>query len=207
MPQVALLVIAKQPLAGRVKTRLTPPLEPAEAALLAGAALRDTIDVVAQTPASRRVLVFEGSADEWRAPGFEIIPQRGEDFGERLQAAFEDVGEPALLVGMDTPQLTPMLLHHAALALADARVDAVLGPTFDGGYWCVGFSDPVPGAFNGVPMSRHNTYTRQRQRFAQLQLRVDERPRLRDVDTIADAHGVAALAPRSRFARTLASLT
>jgi rSAM/selenodomain-associated transferase 1 len=207
MPQVALLVIAKQPLAGRVKTRLTPPLEPAQAAMLAGAALRDTIDVVAQTPASRRVLVFEGSADEWRPPGFEIVPQRGGDFGERLQAAFEDVGGPALLVGMDTPQLTPVLLHDAALALADARVDAVLGPTFDGGYWCVGFSNPVPGAFSGVPMSRDDTYTRQRQRFAQLRLRVDERPRLRDVDTIADAHGVAALASRTRFARTLASMT
>jgi rSAM/selenodomain-associated transferase 1 len=207
MPQVALLVIAKQPLAGRVKTRLTPPLRPSQAAMLAGAALRDTIDVVAQTPAARRVLVFDGCADEWRAPGFEVIAQRGDDFGERLQSAFEDVGEPALLVGMDTPQLTPALLHDAALAVADARVDAVLGPTFDGGYWCVGFRDRVAGAFSGVPMSRHDTYARQRDRFAQLRLRVDERPRLRDVDTIADAHGVAAVAFGTRFAQTLASMT
>jgi len=207
MPQVAILVIAKQPLAGRVKTRLTPPLEPEQAALLAGAALRDTIDVVSQTPAARRVLVFEGCADDWRVPGFEVIAQRGDDFGERLQSAFEDVGGPALLVGMDTPQLTPVLLHDAALALIDARVDAVLGPTFDGGYWCVGFNGPVPGAFSGVPMSRHDTYMRQRERFAKLRLRVNERPRLRDVDTIADAHGVAAVASRTRFARTLASMT
>lgn len=207
MPQVALLVIAKQPLAGRVKTRLTPPLEPSQAAMLAGAALRDTIEVVAQTPAARRVLVFEGCADEWRLPGFEVIAQRGDDLGARLQSAFDDIDGPALLVGMDTPQLTPRMLRDAALAFTDPRVDAVLGPTFDGGYWCVGFRERVSGAFSGVPMSRHDTYDRQRERFAQLRLRVNERPRLRDVDTIADAHGVAAVASRTRFAHTLASMT
>jgi uncharacterized protein len=206
MPQVALLVIAKQPLAGRVKTRLTPPLDPTQAAMLAGAALRDTIDVVARTPATRRVLVFEGCADEWTPPGFEVIAQRGDGLGERLQSAFEDVDGPALLVGMDTPQLTPSMLHGAAVAVTDSSADAVLGPTFDGGYWCVGFRDPVAGAFSGVSMSRDDTYARQRERFAQLRLRVNEQPRLRDVDTIADAHGVAAAAPRTRFARVLASI-
>jgi rSAM/selenodomain-associated transferase 1 len=206
MPPVALLVIAKQPLAGRVKTRLTPPLDPCQAARLAGAALLDTIDAVAQTPASRRVLVFDGCADDWLPPGFEVIAQRGGDLGERLQSAFDDVAGPALLVGMDTPQLTPQVLHDAALAVADARVDAVLGPTFDGGYWCVGFREPPPAAFGGVAMSRNDTYRRQRERFAQLRLRVNERPRLRDVDTITDAHGVAALASQTRFARTLASM-
>jgi rSAM/selenodomain-associated transferase 1 len=206
MPPVALLVIAKQPLAGRVKTRLTPPLEPSQAAMLAGAALKDTLDVVTQTPAARRVLVFEGCADEWRPPGFEVIAQRGDDLGERLQSAFEDVPEPALLVGMDTPQLTARMLHEAALAIIDPGVDAVLGPTFDGGYWCVGFKCPVAGAFKGVPMSRGDTYVLQRQRFSQLRLRVNELPTLRDVDTIADAHGVAAVAPGTRFAQALASI-
>ena len=206
MPQVALLVIAKQPLAGRVKTRLTPPLAPAQAASLAGAALRDTIDAVARTPASRRVLVFDGCADQWRPPGFEVIAQRGDDLGQRLQAAFDDVDGPALLVGMDTPQLTAPMLHDAARAVANPLVDAVLGPTLDGGYWCVGFRKPVADAFRGVPMSREDTYARQRQRFAQLRLRVGEQPLLRDVDTIADARSVAATAPQTRFARTLATM-
>ncbi len=206
MPQVALLVIAKQPLAGRVKTRLTPPLHPAQAAELADAALRDTLDAVARTPAARRVLVFEGDAEAWRPDGFEVVAQRGDDLGERLQSAFEDIDGPALLVGMDTPQLTPLLLRDAAFAVADSRFDAVLGPTFDGGYWCVGFKGPVAGAFTGVTMSADDTCDRQRQRFAQLKLRVDERPLLRDVDTIADAERVAAAAPHTRFARTLASI-
>jgi rSAM/selenodomain-associated transferase 1 len=206
MPQVALLVIAKQPLAGRVKTRLTPPLDPEQAAGLADSALRDTIDAVARTPATRRVLVFDGCADAWRADGFDVVAQRGDGLGERLQAAFEDIDGPALLVGMDTPQLTPSLLHAAALAVADSRVDAVLGPTFDGGYWCVGFKGPIAGAFAGVTMSADDTCTRQRQRFAQLRLRVDERPTLRDVDTITDARRVAAAAPHTRFARALAAI-
>jgi rSAM/selenodomain-associated transferase 1 len=206
MPQVALLVIAKQPLAGRVKTRLTPPLDPEQAAGLADAALRDTIDAVARTPAARRVLVFDGRADAWRRDGFDVVAQRGDDLGERLQSAFEDIDGPALLVGMDTPQLTPSLLHEAALAVADPRIDAVLGPTFDGGYWCVGFKGPIAGAFSGVTMSAHDTYSRQRQQFAKLRLRVDERPILRDFDTITDAHRVAAAAPHTRFAKALAAI-
>jgi rSAM/selenodomain-associated transferase 1 len=206
MSQVALLVIAKQPVAGRVKTRLTPPLEPGQAAALADAALRDTLDVVARTPASRRVLVFEGDADGFTPAGFDVVAQRGDDLGERLQAAFEDVPGPALLVGMDTPQLTPELLQDAALALTGARADAVLGPTFDGGYWCVGFRGPVAQAFTGVQMSRDDTCERQRQRFAALSLRVQEQPMLRDVDTIGDARRVAAAAPHTRFARALASI-
>ena len=52
---------------------------------------------------------------------------------------------PALLIGMDTPQVTAAQLGDAVLALADAKVDSVLGPTADGGYWCVGFSGSVPG--------------------------------------------------------------
>ena len=62
-------MIAKEPLPGRAKTRLTPPCTPAEAAALARAALLDTLDVVARTPAARRVLVFDGDARDWRRDG------------------------------------------------------------------------------------------------------------------------------------------
>ncbi len=62
------------------------------------------------------------------ASGFEVIPQRGDGLGERLAAAFDDVSPPALLVGMDTPQLTPRLLLDGMRALAEHGVDAVLGP-------------------------------------------------------------------------------
>jgi len=203
---VALLVIAKEPVPGRVKTRLTPPCTPAEAAELARAAILDTIDVVSRTPVARRVLVFDGDQRDWRPKGFELVAQRGDGLGERLAAAFADVGTPALLVGMDTPQLTPALLVAGVRALAQPGVDAVLGPTVDGGYWSVGFARSVPGAFDGVPMSTRSTWASQRRRLDKLGLRVHEQPRLRDVDTIEDARAVAGAAPHTRFARAFAAL-
>ena len=69
-----LLVIAKEPRPGRVKTRLTPPFTPEEAAALAEAALADTLDAVARTPAERRVLVLDGTPGPWLPAGFEVVP-------------------------------------------------------------------------------------------------------------------------------------
>lgn len=206
MESVALLVIAKEPLPGRAKTRLTPPCTPAQAAQLAQAALLDTLDAVERTPAGRKVLIFEGDARRWRRAGFEVIRQRGHGLAERLAAAFDDVGEPALLVGMDTPQVTPELLLDGVVALRSTGVDAVLGPALDGGYWSVGLGAPVRGAFAGVPMSSHSTCIRQRGRLRELGLRVHEQSLLRDVDTIEDALAVAADSPDSRFASALASI-
>jgi uncharacterized protein len=206
MQTAAILVIAKQPVAGRAKTRLTPPCTPRQAATLADAALRDTLETVAKVPAGRRVLVFEGDPEPWRPDGFEVIAQRGNGLGQRLQAAFDDVAGPALLIGMDTPQVTPAQLGEAVRALADESVDSILGPTADGGYWCVGFRSPVAGAFDGVPMSAPDTYERQRLRFAELGVRVGAQPLLRDIDTIDDAEAVAAIAPGTRFARALEAI-
>jgi rSAM/selenodomain-associated transferase 1 len=206
MPNAALLVIAKQPVAGRAKTRLTPPCTPEQAARLADAALRDTLETAAKVPARRHVLVFEGDPGPWRPDRFEVIAQRGDGLGERLQAAFDDIPGTALLIGMDTPQVTSAQLGDAVSALDDERVDSILGPTADGGYWCVGFSGPVTGAFEGVPMSAPDTYARQRERLAELGIRIGYQPLLRDVDTIDDAEAVAAIAPETRFARTLEAI-
>ena len=206
MRPVTLVVIAKQPLPGRAKTRLTPPCTADEAASLAGAALLDTLEVVTRTPAERRVLVFDGDSRRFRRPGLEVIPQRGAGLGERLAAAFEDVAGPALLVGMDTPQLTPSLLLEGIRALSTPTVDAVLGRAADGGYWSVGLKRSACAAFEGVPMSCSTTWTRQRARLRALGLRVHDQPPLRDVDTIADARAVAREAPGSRFATALAAI-
>jgi rSAM/selenodomain-associated transferase 1 len=206
MNRVALMVIAKEPLPGRVKTRLSPPCTSHQAAALAQAALADTLDVLQRTPADRKVLVFEGDSRSWRRHGLEIIPQRGRGLGERLAAAFEDVKEPALLVGMDTPQLTPQLLLDGMHALALPGVDAVLGRALDGGYWSVGLKRGWSHAFSGVPMSHQETWNRQRARLNELGLRVHEQAQLRDVDTIEDAHAVAREVPGSRFAAALASI-
>ncbi len=198
----SLLVIAKEPVPGRAKTRLTPPCTPEQAAELAAAALGDTLTAaLAARHAGRRILVFEGEPAPWAARGFEVFAQRGDGLEERLAAAFEDAAGPALLVGMDTPQLTPELLDAGLEALESH--DAVFGPALDGGYWAIGLRRPDPAVFDGVPMSEDHTGAFQRVRLATLGLSVASLPPLLDVDTIADARAVAATAPSTDFATTL----
>jgi hypothetical protein len=199
----SLLVIAKAPVPGRVKTRLTPPCTPAGAAALASAALADTLAAVARSRrAGRRVLVLDGEPGTWVPRGFDVVPQRGDGLAARLAAAFCDAGGPALLIGMDTPQVTADLLDDGLRALE--RADAAFGPALDGGYWAIGLRRPDPAVFHGVPMSADETAAVQRTRLAELALTTAELPPLVDVDTIADARRVAAAAPATRFARALA---
>jgi uncharacterized protein len=200
----ALVVIAKAPRAGHSKTRLCPPCTPGQAAALARAALADTLEAVRATPASRHVIVLDGDPGDWLPAGIEVLPQRGDGLDERLANAFADVAGPALLIGMDTPQVAPRDLRDGLARLAEPTMDAVLGPAPDGGYWAIGLREPDPRAFLGVPMSSARTCRAQRSRLWHLGLRVGELPALRDVDRIADARAVAALAPRGRFARALA---
>ncbi|MEU6378897.1 DUF2064 domain-containing protein [Streptomyces sp. NPDC046909] len=194
-----LLVIAKEPLPGRVKTRLTPPFTPQEAAALAQAALTDTLRAVAATPATRRVLVLDGTPGPWLPPGFDVVRQCAGGLDERLADAFAGATGPALLIGMDTPQVTPELL---TVDFADC--DAYFGPAEDGGFWALGLAEPDPALLRGVPMSTPVTGALQRERLVSAGLRVRDLPRLRDVDTAEDAEAVAALVPRGGFARRLA---
>lgn len=200
---MTLVVLAKAPVPGQVKTRLCPPCTPEQAAALAEAALADTLAAVAAV-GGRRVVVLDGAPGPWLPAGVEVVPQRGGGLDERLAAAFEDVGGPALLVGMDTPQITPALLRTGLALLAMA--DAVLGGAPDGGYWAIGLRRPDPALFLGVPMSVAETGAAQRARLAAAGLRVAGLPPLRDVDDIDDARAVAAHAPHGRFAATLAGL-
>jgi len=203
-PVDTVIVIAKAPEPGRSKTRLSPPCTPEEAASLAAAALRDTLEAVSASRARRRVVALDGEAGEWLPSGFETIAQRGRGLDERLAAAFMDVAEAALLVGMDTPQVTPALLNDALAALEGA--DAVLGHTVDGGFWAVGLKDPVASAFVGVPMSTAWTGAAQQRRLERLGLRVEPLPLMNDVDYISDAIDVAAQAVDSHFAASFRAL-
>ncbi|KUM76312.1 TIGR04282 family arsenosugar biosynthesis glycosyltransferase [Streptomyces curacoi] len=195
-----LLVIAKEPRPGRVKTRLTPPFTPEQAAVLAEAALADTLDAVARTPARRRVLVLDGAPGPWLPPGFEVVPQCAGGLDERLAEAFAGCDGPALLVGMDTPQVTPELL-----TVDWADCDAYFGPAEDGGFWALGLAEPDPARLRGVPMSTPHTGAVQRARLGGL--RVRDLPLLRDVDTAYDADLVAEAAPGGHFAAALACLS
>lgn len=204
------LVIAKAPVPGRSKTRLTPPCTPEQAAALAEAALEDTLAAVAAAPAGRRVVVLDGAPGAWLPDGFEVVPQRGDGLDERLAAAFQDAAADgtggAVLVGMDTPQVAPGDLVDAWSALHAPGTDAVLGHAPDGGYWAVGLRVQDPALFVGLPMSTAHTGRDQEARLRARGLAVGLLPELRDVDLIDDARAVAALAPGSRFAQALATI-
>jgi rSAM/selenodomain-associated transferase 1 len=208
---VSLIVIAKAPRPGFAKTRLIPDLGDDGAARVAEASLADTLWAVAEAPAARRVLVLDGDTDgagwlpEVDGRGFEVLAQRDGGLGDRLAGAFADSGAaPALLVGMDTPQITAELLADAGAQLCADGVDAVLGPASDGGWWAIGFREAAdPSAFAGVPMSAGDTCEHQRRRLADLGLRVTELEQLRDIDTVEDARAVAAVVPWTRTAAAL----
>jgi glycosyltransferase A (GT-A) superfamily protein (DUF2064 family) len=204
-----LLVMAKEPVPGRVKTRLCPPATPDGAARIAAAALADTLDVVSATPAARRVLVLDGGPVSV-PPGVAVLPQRGAGLADRLAHAYADTAVPGiagLLVGMDTPQVDPALLTAAADRLS--TVDAVLGMAVDGGWWALGLRDPAYAeVLRDVPMSTARTGALTAAALRRRGLRLAALPVLRDVDTATDARVVTAgLADRagSRFVAAVAA--
>ncbi|HEX4307771.1 MAG TPA: TIGR04282 family arsenosugar biosynthesis glycosyltransferase [Solirubrobacterales bacterium] len=198
-----LVVIAKSPEPGRSKTRLSPPCEPAQAARLAEAALRDTLAAVAATRCRERVLALAGPPGDWLPAGFTVVDQGTGSLDRRLGHVFSRCVGPTLLIGMDTPQVDPLLLEEAIASLEAPGTDAVLGHAEDGGYWAIGLRRPDPRAFAGVPMSVADTGARQEAALRGLGLRVGLLPTLRDVDLIGDARAVAAMAPAGNFARTV----
>ncbi len=195
------VVLAKSPVAGSVKTRLSPTFSTREAAALASAAIRDTLDAVADATPRHTVIAWDGPPARWLPATATVIGQRGQGLDERLENVFADLlsaddDRPTLLVGMDTPQLTA-----ADLDVGWDGADAVLGLCEDGGYWAIGFRRHHPGAILGVPMSTARTGADQLGRLHAMGLRVRLLPRMTDVDGPADARLVADLAPDSRFGR------
>lgn len=150
----AVLVMAKAPRPGAVKTRLAPMLGTEGCAALATVLIRQAIaSVRAASPAAAYLAFDPPDAEEEMASlagsSVELFPQRGTDLGERLAAATAEVMAryrgSVLVVGTDVPTLTPNTIEAAAGALGS--VDVVFGPALDGGYYLVGLKDPVPGLF------------------------------------------------------------
>lgn len=201
MTAAQIVVMAKEPLPGKAKTRLAPAYGPSGAAALARAALLDTLDAALASSALRVVLALEGSPGDWLPPGLDVIAQHQGDFGGRLAGAMADAFEtlpvPVLVIGMDAPQVTASLLDQVLAVLVTS--DAVLGPADDGGFWCLGLQRAVPTVFDDVPMSLSTTGSHQRRRLAALGLRTVLVPGLRDVDEPEDAAWVAQAAPGTRF--------
>jgi rSAM/selenodomain-associated transferase 1 len=155
----ALLVVAREPVPGRTKTRLCPPLTPEEAARLYEMFLLDTLEIMRQVPGVDRFIVYlpEGAEGYFRAlaPDFKLIPQIGSSLGVRLDNALSrclNTGyEHAVIMDSDSPSLPSDYVRMAFSKLASS--DGVIGPCEDGGYYLIGLNRPAPSLLRNVRMS------------------------------------------------------
>lgn len=202
------LVVAKAPVPGLVKTRLGALVGAHHAAELAAAALLDTIEACTLAGAEGHLSLagdlddaVHGGALSAALTGWTITAQRGEGFAERLVNAHADAGSGVVVqIGMDTPQVTPAALTAVAAHLEDH--DAALAPATDGGWWALARRDPdVVRHLAEVPMSTDTTFVDTHRALERTGARVAHGSPMTDVDTCEDADHVAALVPHTRFAR------
>lgn len=207
------LVVAKAPVPGQVKTRLGASVGAGVAADLAAASLLDTLDVCAATfdtciLALSGDLLAAAACDEITCAlsGWRVIPQRGNGFAERLEAAHVDAyaacGSPVVQVGMDTPHVSSAELKRVSTPLEHGASDAVLGLAEDGGWWALGLAHPRWAAgLSSVPMSSERTGRLTLAHLNGTGARVTLADTLRDVDTAADADALRERTARTRFGR------
>ncbi|HZT42618.1 MAG TPA: TIGR04282 family arsenosugar biosynthesis glycosyltransferase [Chthonomonadaceae bacterium] len=194
--QQVILVLAKQPVAGQVKTRLCPPLAVEQAAGLAEAFLHDTLANAARIDGAHVLLSHAPpEAAEWFAaqfPEMTCFPQTGGSLGERLVAAFETAWSRGyrrcVAIGADSPDLPPDFLRAAfeALRPGPESADVVLGPAEDGGYTLIGLRAAQPALFQDIPWSTGQVLDRTLAQADALGLRIHLLPEWYDVDTPAD---------------------
>ncbi|HLD14594.1 MAG TPA: TIGR04282 family arsenosugar biosynthesis glycosyltransferase [Burkholderiales bacterium] len=196
--QPALLIFAKQPLAGDTKTRLQPDYSPQQAADIAAFMLRATVELaVANWPGEVSLYgapdanhpLFSDLADEF---GVRLAQQQGHDLGERMRHAFADVltrRRAVAIFGCDVPHCSWAILDQANSWLAKGR--NVIGPTEDGGYYFIGLTAPHAGLFGGVDWGTDRVLTQTLERARSLGVEFELLPRLCDVDTADDLRRVS----------------
>jgi uncharacterized protein len=186
--------MTKAPRAGNVKTRLSPPLTPEEAAALNICFLRDIAAAIAQTTRDSNALgiaVYTPVGAEHSYCGilpddFSLVAQRGENFGDRLFLAAEDLFqlgfESLCLINSDSPTVPPHVFQEAVQALANPGDRIVLGPSDDGGYYLIGLKKLHRRVFEEIDWSTEKVLKQTIERAAELQLDVHLLPAWFDVD-------------------------
>jgi len=188
----ALLVVAKRPLPGQTKTRLSPPLSPEQAAALYECFLRDTLDLIRRVPGIQPVIAYLPAGERAYfaklAPDFELVLQAGNGLGARLDNALAHYlqrgYERVAIMNSDGPTLPLDYLAATFEALSD-NIDVVLGPCDDGGYYLIGLKRPAPRLLREVRMSTPDVTKDTLALAAEEGLRVKLLPTWYDVDDAA----------------------
>lgn len=205
VPPWTLLVLAKQPRPGYSKTRLSPPLTPADAALIAEASLRDTLDAASQCGAAHVMVALAGNpAYLSHDTQLAVFEQQGRDLNERLEQAWRRTSGWVVQIGSDTPQLCVQDLDEIAASLVDH--DAVLGPAEDGGWWALAQREHKEGLFASVKMSTAATFDAQLASLRARHRRVGLAKPMRDLDLWDDALEIARRHPSLRTSALVRTL-
>jgi rSAM/selenodomain-associated transferase 1 len=200
----ALILLAKAPIPGEVKTRLCPPFTKASAAAFYSCLLEDTAEEMARVTRVNRYLFYtpSGSARIFRRSpyeGFEHLPQSRGNLGKRMAAAFDTAftrgATRAVLVGADCPALSATLVRAAFRELASCA-GAVFGPSNDGGFYLIALSARAPSLFRGVDWGTGSVLSEVSRRCRAAGLPYALLPSAQDIDTVDDVTSLI------RWART-----
>ena len=210
--------MAKAPVAGTVKTRLVPPMTPAQAAEVYGALLLDQFDHLRNFAGAERYVFYtpvdgEIVLRQLAGAGYIYLPQSDGDLGARMAQAFADLWHRGhhniALIGSDLPVLPWAIIDEALSQLANADRRVVLGPSRDGGYYLVGMNHPTPELFANMTWSHERVFADTIARLDALCLPYGVLPTWFDLDVAEDFQRLWQL-PRSELlaglSRTIACL-
>ncbi|RII26362.1 MAG: hypothetical protein CXR31_11775 [Geobacter sp.] len=191
----ALIIFAKRPVPGQVKTRLIPHLAADEAARFYECMLRDTISRTSRLAGIDRLIFFMEEPEavgyfHRLAPGIPLFPQQGEDLGERMANAFRSAFScgyrEVVIIGSDSPDLPLPCMESAFVRLVTGEAEAVFGPSDDGGYYLVALNKMHAELFSGIEWSRSDVLAKSLVKVAEAGIRAALLPGWYDVDRIED---------------------
>jgi len=193
--KLLLVVVAKAPVPGEVKTRLYPKLTIDEATDLYRCFLQDRIKEIGRlTEIDLAISYTPEESKEYFSRfitnGFHLFPQRGKNLGERLSNIFKDKladkYDAVSIIDSDTPDLPRSIVQQSFQLLMSNGVDAVFGPCDDGGYYLVAMRRPQPDLFQHIPWSTEAVLATTLERANAIGLKAELLPRWNDLDTFED---------------------
>lgn len=206
--QIPLMLFAKAPVVGKVKTRLHPPCSLEEAATVAAWLIEASLENVCQFWPGQVLLSVSGNI---KLPFFQrlvdrfgviLVEQADGDLGQRMQAAFDSTGYPAAIMGCDIPHCSADTLRRLYKFLSAG--ESAIAPSVDGGYYLIGLSVPMTELFCSMPWGKSAVYARTKQAALQNQYILHELTTLQDIDTWDDL--VTIVEQRPEFGVKLARL-